>query len=315
MANICITYRHHPMTVGRFFKKAFIDLGHQVVSAGYSTGANIPWPGNPTFPQYADDPHIELGENANILPLAQLNAGLAELGFTPDVLVQVDAGFWYMRGGGEADIPPYQMIHVGTDPHALNYDKQRAQSNVFFCMQDIYKHAGDIWLPYAFDPSTHYYIPGELKYEICFIGVLSSADRERIIEWLGQRWNLFHRTGIIFEECNEIYNQALIGFNLSSADDLPMRFWEDGARRRLVVTNRVSDLEVIADKFGIEENKHYVAYEDVGELEEKLTYYIGHKDQAEDIARRFWLLLHDQQHTYLQRARQVLSAAGIGSAF
>lgn len=303
MANIVCVYRHHPMTVARFFKKAFRDLGHTVISCGYSTGASIPWGSQYYFPEYADEPTIPLEQDSPIANLDWLHQRLDELGFMPDVVIQFDAGFWFKRNS----IPSYPMIHVGTDPHALSYEQQRLQSNVFINMQSAYSKEGDQWVPYAFDPQAHYYTPMPQNYDICFIGNLSTPTRKNTIEWLKTNYNVFSDVGLLFEPCNDMYNQARIGFNVSSEQDLPMRFWEDMARRRLVVTNRVPDLMDLACK----EDQHYVAYSSVPELKEKLDYYLSHPDEAERIAATGWVWVHETRQTYVQRAQQILQSVNI----
>ena len=307
--NILRVYRHHPVTMARYFKEGFKALGHNVISAGFSTGMSIPWtkPDGSmfTYPNHADNPELFYLHNQATVTLKEISDGCKSENFSVDLVVAVDAGYFVKRTG-DIGVP---FVTIGTDPHALNYKKQRQQSDVFFCMQDFYKQEEDVWLPYAFDPALHYYYPKEQNFDICFIGILYTDIRRDLAVWLQHKYKAFMVEGIIREECNDIYNEALIGFNLSSQEDLPARFYEDMARRRLVLTNRVPDLALWQRTAGLTEDVHYVAYSDLPELTKKLDYYITHKGEADKIAREGWIWIHTNQNTYMHRCETIIEKA------
>ena len=287
------------MSVGRMFKKSFKSLGCIVIDAGYFTGGSIPWPSAPDLSRYADPPVIPVAEDQTLYNLIPLYQYACKQFGPPDFVLEVDAGCFFKR---EEQIP-CPLVTIGSDPHALQYNIQREQSNIFFSMQKFYMKETDEWLPYAFDPDYHYWANlGNDEYDLCFIGVLSTEQRKRAMEYLSSRFKCFIKTGILFEEANEIYNRSLVGFNLSSQQDLPMRFWEDLARRNLVITSRVPDLQELSCK----EDVHYVAYSTPAELAEKVEFYRNHRNLADRISTAGWIWIHDNGHTYQDRAVRIL---------
>jgi hypothetical protein len=78
------------------------------------------------------------------------------------------------------------VAHVATDPHALNYDRQRQLADFFFNMQTPYMENGDIYLPYAYDPTVHYPVEIDKLYDVCMIG-LHYPQRDQLVNHLIDR--------------------------------------------------------------------------------------------------------------------------------
>lgn len=199
--------------------------------------------------------------------------------------------------------------------NCLDYHEQSQYVNNFYVMQhchieDYTSAAGKIgggpvpqWLPYCYDPAIHYWEPKEKVYDVCFIGVLY-PERKTLVARLQQAgFKVFSAQGILFEEGTSYYNQSHISLNLSSRQDLPMRFWEGMAYRNCVVTNRVPDLEQLAE-WGCVEGREYLAYSDPAECVEVIKSILAWPERMWEIATAGWVWV--QRHTYARRAAAIL---------
>lgn len=234
----------YPMAISRFFERAFKrrdDL--EIITAGPYTGSWIPWAGGMHLPdKYAIKPDIDLPTgaiqvgHAGAIPFAMIEARLPS-GWVPDMWVQVDAGF------SLSGRPVHgRNVIVATDPHALNYDRQRGAADTFFCMQKCYSQAGDLYLPYAYDPTLHYSEDREQKYDGCLIG-LPYDQRSKLIDGLrAAGLNIYADIGPAFDEYRALYSESLVALSWSSRDDLIARIFEGMAMDRPVVCNNVPDL-------------------------------------------------------------------------
>ena len=138
----------YPLSMSRYFEKALrhrddVDLK----TVGVYTGSWIPWMGGMELPEkYAIPPDLALPFNNNI---GQVNYDMVKAmlppDWIPDIILNIDAGICWKYKPSEG-----MVVHVATDPHALNYDHQRSISDKFFNMQKVYSQKGDIWLPYAY---------------------------------------------------------------------------------------------------------------------------------------------------------------------
>jgi len=308
MRRVVLSYAHFPISVARFFKMGFRKLpGVEVFSVGPCSYGVIPWQPHTDFSAYQDVPDLELFPVvAGSYPAKDV---LEQLDFTPEGVVMIDAGFYL--SGGTAELP---RALIGTDPHCLNYHEQAKLVNAVYIMQHcyMYKTENARWLPYCYEPDVHYWDPDAPKeHDITFIGVLYPERIELLEQMRSAGLRVHYEQGRLMEEGTAFYNRGHIAWNLSSRNDLPMRFWEGLAYRNLVVTNRVSDLEKLAE-MGCREGEHYIAYDrdDPQEMLEKLRYYCeaAHAEERERIATAGWVWV--QQHTYACRAKQVLDSIG-----
>jgi hypothetical protein len=107
----------------------------------------------------------------------------------------------------------------------------------------VYSIPGDIYLPYAYDPTVHYEEEGTEKiYDVCAVG-LEYGHRVQLIEELRKRGLRCHiSTGPIFDEYRKIYSQSHIGINWSSLNDLNARAFET-PMMSIPVMNLVSDMK------------------------------------------------------------------------
>lgn len=286
------------MCGGNFFKWAFEELGNTVFSVGYFSKDIVPWEGNPSFPEYVFPPDLAIPSDVPFYPLEKI---LELMPWKPDLIVQIDAGF-YLSGKSE-DIP---NIMFATDPHFLDYYIQQSTVDLFFnpqpsCMK---KYTKSIFCPWAYDPNIHTADPeAEKEYDIVFIGLMYDKRKEALDALKAEGYNIYAaNAGIIYDECRTIYNKGKASFNWSSNDDIPMRVFEGMAYGDLVITNRLTGLDEL-----FKEGKHYIAFDTIEELKQKCQYYLrDHPEKGDEIAVNGYLAVED--HTYHQRVLQMLRA-------
>lgn len=294
---ILMHHRHFPVSMGRYLKRALRKLGHEVFSVGSIDPRGpeyVIWsPGG--YPQYVDAPALVTPE----VPSYPLDEVLRSISFSPEAIIQMGDVTWLE---GKAPVP---NVIVMTDPHCVDYHPRLAHADLQICMQDHYRdlYPGSFWVPYAYDEEFHYFIPGEPReYDAVLIG-LQYDNRVAVIERLrGMGHRVYRALGDLFHEGTRIYNRSLIAFNWSSRMDLPARFYEGLAYKRLVVTNRVPDLL----RAGFQEGVHYVDFQSEDEAVEKCAFYIGHPELAQAIAERGYQAVQTK-HTWRARAVQILT--------
>lgn len=262
----------YPMAILRYFEAALkrrddIDL----FTVGPYTGTSIPWNHGMHLPQkYAKAPDLPLTGTQQ----APISFVEAQLPWRPDLWIQVDAGYHF------SGKPQYgKNAIVATDPHVLNYDKQRGLADLFYCMQACYAQAGDSYLPYAHDPIWHAPETQERLFDVCLLG-LHYPNRNALVDRLRQEGvKVYYDLGPCFEEARQLYNQSLMGLNWSSLNDLTARVFELTGMGRLAVVNRVPDLS----RF-FTEGRDLVVFDSVDEAVERVLYYLEHEGEAELIA-------------------------------
>lgn len=298
---IVLSFIFYPMAIGRFFENALrrrndIDL----VTIGPYSGSWIPWNGGMNVSQkYAKEPDIYLPFQIG-MPIQSIPIGYAEnlLPWQPDLWIQVDAGFGFI---GRPSVG--KNFIVGTDPHVLDYNRQRAYADRFFCMQTPYMKDGDIHLPYAFDPQVHFLEGQSSDHEkfldVCLIG-LHYPKRNQIVDRLRARGiNVYYDLGPVFDEYRSIHNQAPIGINWSSKLDLNARVFELLAMRRLAIVNDVPDLPNF-----FRNGKDLVIVQSIKEAVEAAVYYLSDTELMNYTAQSGFDRV--QEHTWDNRISQML---------
>lgn len=275
MVKVCLSGLFYPMAILRFYESALRRRDDvELFTVGPYSGTWIPWNSGMHLPgKYAIQPDISLpmGPHQTSPPIAFIEK---QLPWQPDLWLQVDAG-WYLRGKPEHG----KNVIVGTDPHCLDYSYQRSLADTFYCMQACYSKPGDVYLPYAYDKEWHRPEEQPRNYDACLLG-LHYENRDRLVNELRRKGlNVRYDLGPSFDEAREIYNQAPIALSWSSRDDLIARVFEGLAMERLVVTNRVPDL----DKF-FKDGEHLVVFDSLGEAVEKVLHYLEKPDEARRIA-------------------------------
>jgi hypothetical protein len=297
---IVVSTLFFPMTMARYFIRALERRSDiELITAGPSYGTWIPWnQGMILAEKYAHIPNIPLptATPPKIDPMIVEN----RLPWKPDLWLQIDSMFHFSkRPKGEI------VATVGTDPHALYewYEEVREYSDYFFNMQSPYLKGKDIYLPYAYDPTIHYPMDIPKDYDVCLIGI-HYDHRNAVMRRLQQNGlKIYYGIGKILDEYREINNQARIGFNWSSLDDLNARFWELSAMAIPMVANPVPD----ADTFFVKE-EHYFPFKDEGEAVGQVIHALHNYDHAKEVGQNAYRKVTSGKNTWDDRVQRILEA-------
>lgn len=291
----------YPMAMASYFWRAFLrrkDVDLFVV--GPFTDTWIPWAGGMYLPRkYVMTPDLALPGVAigmNVPPDVVNN----QLPWTPDIFIQVDAGFHYLaRPKGNI------VAHVQTDPHVLKptYEHPKSYSDLNFCMQYSYMKEGEIYLPYAYDPTVHYPMPEQEKvYDACLIG-LHYETRNALVEGL-QREGLIVKYGIgdVYDEFRLAYNRSKVALSWSSALDIPARVFEAMGMAIPLVANRIPDMD-----FFFKDGIHYLGFDTAEEGVNQVMRIIQDYQLWMDLSLRGYSII--RPHTWDNRVEQILREA------
>lgn len=301
---IVFLFKAFPFAIASYFLNALKrreDI--EVFSAGEFFGQWIPWGQGMTIPdKYLNQVDLPLPQGMSKVPWAMIERNLP---WTPDLVLNVDAGFHLSTKPNV----PYAV--VATDPHVLGewYAGVRPLASHFFNMQPYYMQAGDILLPYAFDPQVHYPMNNvDKEYDACLVGLHYPQRNEWVtrLEQLGMKVN--YRLGDIYDEYRLENNKAVIGLNWSSLQDVTARVLEIMAMRMVPVINRLPGLEAL----GFEEGRHYLGFSDMNEAVQQVVWAKSNPNQAGQIATNAYQFVNQKNMTYANRINQILDVVKHG---
>lgn len=300
---------YYPFAMLSYFRRALERRNDvELFTVGAFTGQFIPWASGMTIPMKYHN-HVDLP-----LPPQLLHPSWESIKhlipWKPDLVLTIDAGWHFST---KPDAP---SAHVATDPHVLNYDKQRTLCDKFFGMQSSYMQEGDYLLPYAFDPFCHYPMGksysdgcGELQpdpnreYDCAIVGLHYPQRDEWVSRLRGHGVKVNYRIGDIFDEYREENNKAWIGLNWSSLNDVTARVFEICAMRLVPVLNRLPGL----DALGFEDGRHYLGFSNMDEAVSQVLWAISHREFAEQIALEAYQFVHNQDFTWDRRVQDILT--------
>jgi len=290
-----------PVTMLHFFWRAFErreDVDLRVV--GPFSNDWIPWKGGIRLPmRYVKYPHIPLPQNLSGSVGMSPAFIQGQLPWEPDLWIQIDAGWWLQKPKATV------VAHIATDPHVLNYDRQRKECDVFFNMQTPYMKPGDRYLPYAYDKEIHYPILADKVYNAALVG-LQYETRTKLVNRLRQGGlSVYYETGIVYDEYREIYNQSDVALSWSSLLDMPARVWEAFAMSVPLVTNRVPDLS----NWFVEKD-HFLGFNDVDEAERQVRTLLNDPEYAAEMSENVYRKV-TAAHSYDHRVNEILSVCKI----
>ena len=307
---ILLLYKAYPFCLASYFRRALERRQDvELFTCGEFSGQFIPWNGGMTIPmKYQNQVDLPLPVGMNKV---SWNMIADRLPWKPDLVLNVDAGFHLTT---KPDVPYYV---VATDPHVLGdwYAQVRPIADKFFNMQGIpYIHEGDVWLPYAFDPTVHYPEHTDVIYNSstnevtkehdCSIIGLHYPQRDEWVSRLRAKGvKVNYRIGDIYDEYREENNKAWIGLNWSSLEDVTARVFEIMAMKLVPVLNRLPG----HDQLGFEEGRHYLGFSNMDEAVEKVMWAINNRPQAEQIALNAYQFVNHKNMTYDNRISQILS--------
>jgi glycosyltransferase involved in cell wall biosynthesis len=293
---------HYPLSMMSYFIRALqrrddVDL----ITVGPFTNTYIPWNDGMHLPiNYVHTPTHPL--SPDVIRVGKVSPQIFQVYedmHDVDLWIEVDAGF-YLDPKPSSGI----VAHVATDPHVLDYDRQRQLADFFFCMQSPYMRVelGDFYLPYAFDPTIHFPIEGiEKEYDACIIG-LQYAQRVSLVNLLrANGLKVYQDIGKVYGEYNLIYNKSRVALSWSSLQDMPARVWEAIGMGVPLVTNRVPDLSTF-----FVEDEHYLGFSNVAEAVSKVKWVLENPDKAATMANNAHRKAIAQNHTWDNRVQQIL---------
>lgn len=210
---------------------------------------------------------------------------------TYDLNIHVDWG----EDGLTAILPyvpidtPHPMAYWASDTH-LGYDYRLSmakKADFVFCAQkqaveDMKRDgiANPIWLPHAVEPQA--YPKFDLltkKYDVCFVGHVSSPNREAALDQLFANFPNFYYGQQLFEQAARKYAESKIVFNIAMKNDVNMRCFETLATGSFLLTDWVPSMDEL-----FEDGKHLVLYRSMDECIDKAKYYLRHDEERERIA-------------------------------
>lgn len=314
-----------PLSMSRYFERAFqrrddVDL----VTVGPYTGQWIPWMTGMNLPiKYAKSPVVAFPVPWNVGAIPPVSSPM--LNGEPvkfDLVLTVDAGIHWTSKPNIGGV----VAHVATDPHALNYDFQRSISDKFFNMQKVYSKPGDIYLPYAYDPTVHYPMDGEKpisfsnpdggewvlpvpdKINKDTDAVLIGMPYQERVEWVRRLResgvSVIFENGPIFDEYRQQNNRAKIGLNWSSLLDMNARVFELMAMKLCPVMNIVPDL----NEFFVED-RDYLAFRDMDRAVERVLWAKNNPEESQAVAEHAYNTVKSE--TYDKRVETILKECGL----
>lgn len=290
----------YPFAMLSYYRRALERRNDiELFTVGAFTGQSIPWANGVTIPnKYLNQ--VDLPLPPHILH-PSWESVVGHLPWEPDLVLTVDAGWSF------SDKPKPPSAHVATDPHALNYDRQRGLCDKFFNMQLAYMKTGDILLPYGFDPSCHYPENVEKDLDASLIG-LHYPQRDEWIRRLREKGlNIHYSIGEIYDEYRYINSRSFIGLNWSSMEDVNARVFEICAMKLVPVFNRLPAL----DALGFEEGRHYLGFSSMEEAVERVVWAKNNREFAEAIAFNAYQFVHRNSHTWDNRVDTILKTMGL----
>lgn len=296
---VAISAIWYPMAMATYFWRAFLRRKDvELFVVGPFTGSWIPWNGGMNLPEkYVKAPDFPLPFPSNNPPSDIVNNNLP---WIPDIFIQFDAGFHYRNR------PVGRIVaHVQTDPHVLKptYELPKTYSDLKFCMQYSYMDTGEIYLPYAFDPTVHYPMPDVVKlYDACLLG-LHYDTRNALVQELNSRGKTVrYGIGEIFDEFRLAYNQSHVALSWSSLLDIPARVFEAMGMGLPLVANRIPDMSIF-----FKEGEHYLGFSSAQEGADQVVGLMEDDNFRYTLAEKGHEII--QSHTWDIRVEQILKEA------
>ena len=294
-------YRAVPFAIASYFRRTLERMENiELWTCGNYYGDFIDWNQGMHLPQkYVVPVDLPLPPTA-LTPF--WNSIEPLLPWTPDIIIQVDAGFHFL------DKPKCKIVAtVATDAHVLDYSVPRSYSDFMFNMHPHFSKPGDIPLPYAADTTCHYPdLDVEIDHDACLIGLHYQQRDQWVAALRSHGMRVIYDLGLIYDDYRQQVCRAPVGLNWSSSKDMNQRVFELMAMARCPVVDRVPDFELV----GLKEDVHFLGFDTLPEAVEKVEWALDNLGEAQKIAhqaREFVL----QRHTYQHRVNTILEECGL----
>lgn len=293
----------YPLSMMSYFIRALQRREDvELFTVGPFTGDYIPWNGGMHLPmRYVHTPSLPLPQN--LIPLGTASPGIVQprLPWEPDLWLQFYSGWGFVPRPKAACVALVQ-----TDPHVIDPARIRSQVDLSFNMQSSYLRPGDAYLPYACDPLCHAPLEGVIKrFDACLVG-LHYAQRDRLVNHLQSRGKkVYYGIGEVFDEFQQVYNQARVALNWSSLLDMNARTFEAFGMGIPLVTNRIPAL----NDFFVE-NEHYFGFQNEFEANTQVDKLLADPEMGKEMALKVRRLVLEK-HTYDHRIQQIFERCGL----
>ena len=262
---ILILAIHYPVASGRYAFDALKRLGHDVRSAGPSTGRDI-------WGMQVDEKYV-------------WTASKIEDGWTPELVIIMDSALTYNRlDSAIGNIP---AVVFGVDNHCRTYEQFDGYVDHFFLAHGHGFRIGEpnvTWLPCGYDPAIFTPFPSwhERAWDAAMIGV-QYASRGELLYALREALphiRLQYGAGKVYNEYAAIYQQSKISLVVSANHDVAQRVWETAAMGCLLVMDQCPDAEAL----GLVDGVNCLMYHDIKEATDQVFWAVTHQKEAAQIA-------------------------------
>lgn len=302
MIKVAVSGLYFPMTMMEYFVRALERRNDvELFLIGPHSGSYIPWGGGMHLPP-------KYVRNINVpLPMSVVNQSVPfpvvanQCPDDVDLWLQIDAGWCF------SDRPKAKTVAmILTDPHVLRnrYNKYVDKQDIVFCMQTPYMKPGEVYLPYAYDPSVHYPQEGRKEYDACLVGLLYQHRQDLITNLRNRGKVVYYGIGEILDEYRERYSKTKVALNWSSLDDLPARVWEYAAMGIPFVSNNITDLDTF-----FEAGVDYLSFTNANTGADMVEYLLNNQRFANDLAEHAKDKV--KPHTYDARIEQIFKEVGL----
>lgn len=159
--------------------------------------------------------------------------------------------------------------------------------------------AASDWLPNALDATLIDRQPGVSRdVPLGFCG--NTANRTVWLEQLKRRWEVRHDRMVLGVEMVRAIQRYQIHWNRNVSVDVNFRTFETLGCETFLLTNHMAGLNQLFTP-----GQHLATYVSLGELHEKIAYYLAHPEERTRIARQGYEQAR-AHHTYAHRAQQIL---------
>ncbi len=304
--NILMNFVSFPVTTAYYLERA-LRKEHNVITSGAMITQEVIRTWNLEALKWKVQPQdIPCNSDATVSDmLSQLPEG-----WQPDLYLWVETGL----GGFPPDLRDHSLPKacylIDTHIHFERHKEIAKQFDFVFLAQKAYvepmKAAGCgqvSWLPLGCDPEIHGKKGPEKKYDVGFVGSVTSAHtrRKRLLGKIGQHFSL-HYDRKFMDEMAEIFSQSKVIFNEAVNNDLNMRVFEALCSGSLLVTDAApgSGLE---DFF--QDNEHLAIITEENIIG-RIRYYLENPKERLRVARKGQREVL-AKHTYDHRAKDMLA--------
>jgi len=272
---LCI---HYPVASGRYALAALKRLGHDVRSAGPSTGRDI-------WGIQIDEKYVWTGSEI-------------EDGWHPELVIVMDSAFWIEEGWTEerAAIMDTGLLIInktwncptvifGVDNHVRTYEQFNGVADHFFLGHGHGYRIGEpnvSWLPCGYDPAV--FTPGPVWSErasnAALLGVMYPQRNALLTHLLSTNHHGIEYKLAVYDQYAALYQNAKISLVASANHDVAQRVWETAAMGCLVLMDECPD----GDALGLVDGENCLMYHTLDEAVTKYDWALAHPDEAEQIA-------------------------------